>query len=235
MGHGRRVQPHVDGLQGDAADQAAFNPSGPSVLAVRSSLGSQVHPPRASLAPRAQSPIASVVKSKPAEGDFPTVKSPHGSNWWGECAPQPWLGDERDGCGVGFIAQQSGERSHGILKKAIRAVGCMEHRGGCLADGMSGDGAGIMAQVPWDLLHEVVDEGKEAHCGVGQIFMPLDEAKRKPIKEAIERVMKGANFKVLGWRDVPVEPSALGKEARENMPFIQQLVVESPDAVDDAR
>lgn len=63
-----------------------------------------------------------------------------------------WLEEERDSCGVGFIAQQQGKASHTVIENALRSLGCMEHRGGCSADYDSGDGSGILAAVPWALI-----------------------------------------------------------------------------------
>ena len=65
---------------------------------------------------------------------------------------QPWLVEERDACGVGFIANPSGGANHSIIQKALPALTCLEHRGGCSADQDSGDGAGIMTAIPWELL-----------------------------------------------------------------------------------
>ncbi|MFE4107056.1 hypothetical protein, partial [Almyronema epifaneia] len=63
-----------------------------------------------------------------------------------------WLVEERDACGVGFVADQYGRASHGLIKQALTALDCMEHRGGCCADQDSGDGAGVMTAIPWQLL-----------------------------------------------------------------------------------
>jgi glutamate synthase (ferredoxin) len=158
--------------------------------------------------------------------------SPHGMDWRGECPPQPWLGEERDACGVGFVAQQSGEATREVIEKALTALDCMEHRGGCLSDGLSGDGAGIMTQVPWELLREWVTAENQKHCGVGMMFLPLDPEKHAPMREAINDVMKASGLNVLGWRDVPVQPDALGPMCRETMPLIQQLIVESQSSAE---
>ena len=71
-------------------------------------------------------------------------------------AGQPWLVEERDACGVGFIADQQGLSTHDLVEKTLIALGCMEHRGGCSADQDSGDGAGVMLGLPWDLLNQWV-------------------------------------------------------------------------------
>merc|ERR1740136_520719 len=87
---------------------------------------------------------------------------------------------ERDACGVGFVANTKigGEfGSHKVLEDALTALGCMEHRGGCGGDGVSGDGAGIMTEIPWSLFPEQLTEGKP-RPGVGQVFLPRDPERR---------------------------------------------------------
>lgn len=88
---------------------------------------------------------------------------------------------ERDACGVGYIASLRNEASHKIVRDALTSLGCMEHRGGCGADNDSGDGAGVMTSIPWGLFKKwFKDQGlpevDESHCGVGQVFLPRDEA-----------------------------------------------------------
>ena len=72
-------------------------------------------------------------------------------------AGQPWLVDERDACGVGFIASKHAKPSHRIIQEALQGLTCMEHRGGCSADQDSGDGAGVMAALPWALSSDSCD------------------------------------------------------------------------------
>jgi glutamate synthase (ferredoxin) len=85
---------------------------------------------------------------------------------------QRWLVEERDACGVGFIADQYGRTSHALVAKALSALTCLEHRGACSADQDSGDGAGIMTAIPWDLLSDWLQENQiravpVEHLGVG--------------------------------------------------------------------
>lgn len=92
------------------------------------------------------------------------------------------LGDilsERGACGVGFIANLENKASHEIVKDALTALGCMEHRGGCGADNDSGDGAGLMTSIPWDLFNDWANKNGIAsfdklHSGVGMVFLPKD-------------------------------------------------------------
>lgn len=99
---------------------------------------------------------------------------------------------ERDACGVGIIANLANDASHKVVEKALTALGCMEHRGGCSADDDSGDGAGIMVQVPWKILEAWASaEGKEFDqhkTGLAQVFLPNDEAAAAASKKVMEQV-----------------------------------------------
>ena len=92
-------------------------------------------------------------------------------------APEAVAG-EKDACGVGFLAQLQGQASHWVLEQALRGLGCMEHRGGCGGDGDSGDGAGVLCQIPWGYLKEVWPEAAAAK-GLGMMFMPQDAGCRE--------------------------------------------------------
>lgn len=97
---------------------------------------------------------------------------------------------ERGACGVGFIANLDNKASYGIVKDALTALGCMEHRGGCGADNDSGDGSGIMTSIPWDLLNKWANEQgigsfDKLHTGIGMIFLPKDEELMKQAKAGI--------------------------------------------------
>ncbi len=153
-------------------------------------------------------------------------------------AGQNWLVEERDACGVGFIANQSGEATHSIIEKALPALTCLEHRGGCSADQDSGDGAGLMTAIPWELLHSwFAEQGivppPQENCGVGMLFLSQDESQANIARQVVEEVLKARGLKLLGWRKVPVVPSVLGPQARENQPQIEQVIVSSPDLAGD--
>lgn len=140
------------------------------------------------------------------------------------------LTKERDACGVGFIANtQSGEEfgTHKVLKQGLAALSCMEHRGACGGDGVSGDGAGIMTQIPWKLFSEYRSENY-AHPGVGMVFLPKNEDRRDAVKTMIENVSKANELEFIGWREVPVDPSVLGELAQKSMPSIWQFFVNTP-------
>ncbi|NEQ37413.1 MAG: glutamate synthase subunit alpha [Okeania sp. SIO3I5] len=139
---------------------------------------------------------------------------------------QRWLVEERDACGVGFIAHPSGKKSHEIILKALPALTCLEHRGGCSADQDSGDGAGLMTQIPWELLSENLDLNP-TNSGVGMIFLPQTEKKAAIARQIIEKTITTEGLTVVGWRVVPVKPEILGTQARGNQPQIEQIIVSS--------
>lgn len=145
---------------------------------------------------------------------------------------QRWLVEERDACGVGFIAYQDGRQSNKIVRQALKALGCMEHRGGCSADRDSGDGAGVMTALPdkifanWFAEQDIPQPEREA-WGVGMVFMPHDESQIAESKRFIEATVSAEKLTVLGWRKVPVSPEVLGQQAKEHQPHIEQIVVSS--------
>lgn len=143
--------------------------------------------------------------------------------------PAP-LVKERDACGVGFIAntRSGGEfGTHKVIEQGLSALSCMEHRGACGGDGVSGDGAGIMTQIPWKLFSEFRSESCPMP-GVGMVFLPRDPERREAAKQIIEEVCTANELEFLGWRDVPVDSSVLGENARAAKPYIMQFFVKAP-------
>ena len=147
-------------------------------------------------------------------------------------AGQRWLIEERDACGVGFIADRHGRVSHDLIEKALSALTCLEHRGGCSADQDSGDGAGLMTAIPWDLLHqwfasEQIQVSADAQIGVGMVFLPANPEAAIVARKRLEQFAVEEGLTVLGWRAVPTRPNLLGRQARENLPQIEQILVRS--------
>ena len=145
-----------------------------------------------------------------------------------------WLVEERDACGVGFIADVRGSGSHQLIEQALLALGCLEHRGGCSADQDSGDGSGMMTAIPRDVLAPWFAENglnmpESERLGVGMVFLPQANQERADAKAHIEEIVNKYNIKILGWRAVPVRPQVLGRQARENQPYVEQILVTSPD------
>ncbi|MEO0803033.1 MAG: glutamate synthase large subunit [Cyanobacteria bacterium J06642_2] len=154
-------------------------------------------------------------------------------------SPLRWLTEERDACGVGFIVDPSGHVSHDTISQALRALTCMEHRGGCGSDSDSGDGAGILTTIPWSLLNDWAESKGVAlpepeALGVGMLFLPADAALRQQVQEAIAAYLNTTDYQLVGWRDVPVRPEVLGPVARNNQPAIVQLILSHPALRGDA-
>lgn len=143
---------------------------------------------------------------------------------------QKWLVEERDACGVGFIADRSGKASHDIILKALPALTCLEHRGGCSADRDSGDGAGLMTAIPWELVAKDLDIQSKIdnlQIGLGMVFLPPDEQKASVVRRVFEEVLIEKGLEIIGWRVVPVRPEVLGPLSKENQPQIEQVLVAS--------
>src|SRR5215207_6052174 len=136
---------------------------------------------------------------------------------------------EHDACGIGFVAQLSGAASHDILGMALTAVGNMAHRGGVGADGKSGDGAGVLTQIPRAFFaRELTQLGISypiENLAVGMIFLPRNEAQRTLARGLVAQGLASCGLTLLGWRVVPVDDAVLGDRARESRPAIEQALV----------
>ncbi len=140
---------------------------------------------------------------------------------------------EKDACGVGFVADVSGNPSHRILRMAIQGVCCVTHRGAVSADGKSGDGAGILTQIPRKLFARELarlgtGKANVQDLAVGVFFFPQNPSGRLSAKGIVERIVKEQGLVLHGWREVPVNPDALGEKALASMPTIQHLLVGRP-------
>ncbi|NMG05749.1 glutamate synthase large subunit [Brasilonema sp. UFV-L1] len=147
---------------------------------------------------------------------------------------QRWLVEERDACGVGFIAHRQNYDNHEIIEKALAALTCLEHRGGCSADQDSGDGAGILTAIPWALFQQDftargIQLPSTQKTAVGMIFLPQQPQAAQEARAVVSQVAESENFTVLGWRVVPVQSTFLGVQARENQPQIEQIFLASLD------
>lgn len=139
------------------------------------------------------------------------------------------LTKERDACGVGFVANTKEKYgTHHVIEQGLSALTCMEHRGACGGDRVSGDGAGVMTQIPWELFDEYIPSDDRNVVGVGMVFLPRDEAIREKTKIVFEEVCSANELEFIGWREVPVDPSVLGENARKAQPYIMQFFAKSP-------
>ncbi len=135
--------------------------------------------------------------------------------------------NEHDACGVAFVATLSGVATHEIVDQALTALRNLDHRGASGAEPDSGDGAGILTQIPDAFLRSVSafplpDKGAYA---VGMAFLPDDDAQEAAARSAVDALAAQEGLQVLGWRDVPTTPSLLGSTARGVMPRFRQLFV----------
>jgi len=135
---------------------------------------------------------------------------------------------ERDSCGVGFVVDMKGRPSHRIVDLAISALLNLEHRGATGAETNTGDGAGILTQMPDRFLRDVagVDLPDLGHYAAGMAFLPQDPDARGAAIAAIERLGDEEGLTVLGWRDVPVDDSMIGEQAREMMPVFRHVFID---------
>jgi len=144
---------------------------------------------------------------------------------------------EHDGCGVGVVANIRGIDSHDIVKNGIEVLKNLNHRGACGCDPLTGDGAGILVQVPdsfiraktADLNISLPDKGD---YGIGMVFLPQSELLRNQCVELIERVVTENGQSILGWRDVPCDNSMIGYIAKDVEPVIKQIFIGKGDAYD---
>jgi len=143
----------------------------------------------------------------------------------------------RDNCGFGLIAHTGGEASHRLLLTAIESLTCMTHRGGIAADGKTGDGCGLLMQMPDRFMRTVAREcfGVEPgpRYGVGQIFLSADPGRAARAREETERALTEQGLRVLGWRVVPTDSSVCGAIALASLPVIEQVFVDAPELSED--
>ncbi|MBO4375310.1 MAG: glutamate synthase large subunit [Lachnospiraceae bacterium] len=140
---------------------------------------------------------------------------------------------EHDNCGVGAIINIYGKKSHSIVSDALSIVENLEHRAGKDAKGETGDGVGIMTQIPHTFFKKACADlgirlGKERSYGVGMFFFPQSELKRMQAMKMFEIIVKKEGLNFLGWRSVPVNKDVLGQKALESCPVIMQCFIERP-------
>ncbi|MBI2165668.1 MAG: glutamate synthase large subunit [Chloroflexi bacterium] len=143
---------------------------------------------------------------------------------------------ERASCGVGFVARLDGRPAHAVLQMGLEAVVNLTHRGAVSADAKTGDGAGILTQIPLKLFHRVLaGHGlrllDEADLAVGMVFLPQGEEAKERCITIVSNTLARYSMPVLLWRKVPVDPSALGERALATMPDIRQVLMVRPAAL----
>ncbi|EAR11077.1 glutamate synthase, large subunit, GOGAT [Reinekea sp. MED297] len=139
---------------------------------------------------------------------------------------------EHDACGIGFVANLKGRKSHDVIENALTMLTTMEHRGGTGVDIASGDGAGVLIQIPHELFSDEAEKLEMplpafGEYGVGMVFFPADDSKREETRAILERNISKLGLKLLGYRDVPCDNSMIGKAARDQEPKIEQVFVQN--------
>jgi glutamate synthase (ferredoxin) len=137
---------------------------------------------------------------------------------------------EHDACGIGFVASIHGHKSHDIIQKGIRVLLNLAHRGACGCDPETGDGAGVLIQIPHKFfVRECAKLGfalpEPGSYGVGMTFLPVEKHPRLQSEGILERIIREEGLTLLGWRDTPTYASAIGRVARASQPYIQQVFV----------
>ncbi len=136
--------------------------------------------------------------------------------------------NEHDACGIGFVSQIQGRASHDIIVKGIQVLVNLTHRGACGCDPETGDGAGVLIQIPHKFFGRECSRlgftlPPAGEYGVGMVFLPVEPPARLCCEGIIERIAKEEGLTVLGWRDTPIEGSAIGRVARNSQPYIEQI------------
>jgi glutamate synthase (ferredoxin) len=141
---------------------------------------------------------------------------------------------EHDACGMGIVSHIKGRKSHQIVEQALEVLVNLSHRGASGSEENTGDGAGILIQLPDNFLRQQMEsEGvllpEKGDYGAGMVFLPQDQKKRAEIKEIIENIVSTEGQKLIGWRKVPVNAAEIGKSALEVMPDFYQIFIEKSE------
>ncbi|KYG25625.1 glutamate synthase large subunit [Alkalihalobacillus trypoxylicola] len=147
---------------------------------------------------------------------------------------------EHDNCGIGFLAHMKGKKSHQVIDDALHILRNLEHRGGQGDEVNTGDGAGILLQIPHRFFNKVnladgIELPSEGEYGVGMLFLPQNEELRQKSESTLEKILVEEKVDLIRWRDVPTDDSMLGNAAKSAMPFIRQLFVKKPASLKDTQ
>ncbi|MEO8052339.1 MAG: glutamate synthase large subunit, partial [Acidobacteriota bacterium] len=144
---------------------------------------------------------------------------------------------EHDACGMGFVVNLDGRKTHEIVQKGIQVLINLTHRGACGCDPETGDGAGVLIQIPHEFFtRECAKLGftlpEPGSYGVGMMFLPVENAQRLLCEGIVERIAREEGLTVLGWRDTPLHGDAIGRQARVTQPYIEQIFLEKGEGPD---
>ena len=145
--------------------------------------------------------------------------------------------NEHDACGIGFVVNIKGEPSHDIVMKGMQILVNLAHRGACGCDSETGDGAGILIQIPDQFFaREAAKLGfylpRPGEYGIAMCFLPVERQQRLVCEGLLEKISREEGLSVLGWRDTPVEAHVIGRVARASQPYIEQFFVGRPAGMD---
>ncbi|MBI3248654.1 MAG: glutamate synthase large subunit [Deltaproteobacteria bacterium] len=145
---------------------------------------------------------------------------------------------EHDACGVGFVVNLKGEQSHTIVAQALTVLENLDHRGACGCEENTGDGAGILLQVPHAFFQEACAGlgfalPKPGHYGVGMLFLPIEREQRRQCEQILEDIVRSEGQEVIGWRKVPTDNLYLGETAKSCEPFVRQIFIRRNPAMQD--
>ena len=147
--------------------------------------------------------------------------------------------NEHDACGIGFVANISGEKSHDIILKGIEILINLAHRGACGCDPNTGDGAGVLIQIPHAFFEGECSRlgfplPSPGEYGVGMVFLPVEPHERMSCEAIVEEIVRDEGLTVLGWRDTPVNANTIGRLARSTQPYIEQVFIKRAYGMDEA-
>ncbi|HYD85064.1 MAG TPA: glutamate synthase subunit alpha, partial [Opitutus sp.] len=149
----------------------------------------------------------------------------------------PWF--EHDACGVGFVVDMKGRKTHTILQQGLQVLKNLDHRGASGAEVNTGDGAGILLQMPHKFFAEVSKKARislpeTGHYGAGLVFLPRNPTSRRKLEEVFAGIIQSEGQTLLGWRTVPTDNSMLGDTAKSAEPFMRQVFIGRAAGLDDA-
>ena len=144
---------------------------------------------------------------------------------------------EHDACGMGFVVNLDGRKTHEIVQKGIQILINLTHRGACGCDPDTGDGAGVLIQIPHEFFARECSKlgfalPEPGSYGVGMIFLPVESAQRLLCEGIVERIAREEGLTVLGWRDTPLHGDSIGRQARATQPYIEQIFLEKGEGPD---
>jgi glutamate synthase (NADPH) large chain len=146
--------------------------------------------------------------------------------------------NEHDACGIGFVVNIKGEPSHDIVLKGLQILVNLAHRGACGCDSETGDGAGVLIQIPHEFFSKATHEfgfslPEKGQYGVAMCFLPVERQQRLACEGLLEKISREEGLSVLGWRDTPLNVDAIGRVARASQPYIEQFFVGRPVGLTD--